>query len=66
MISLRKALVLLAHALVVWIVCGVTIGIGRTFMTMDATLAVHAVVAPTVSALVALFYVKRFNYTTPL
>jgi hypothetical protein len=66
MIALRKALVLLAHAFVVWIVCGATIGIGRTFLTLDATLAVHAVIAPAISALVALFYVKRFNYTPPL
>jgi hypothetical protein len=66
MISLRKAFVLLTHALVVWIVCGATIGIGRTVLTPDATLGVHAVVAPAVSALAAFFYAKRFNYTPPL
>ena len=37
---------LVLHAVAGWAICGTTIGIGRTFLAMGTTLAVHGVVAP--------------------
>ncbi len=42
------------------------IGVGRRFLSMDATLVVHAVGAPIGFALLSLLYFKRFACTTPL
>jgi hypothetical protein len=58
--------VVLLHALAGWAYCGILIGVGRRFLSMDATLAVHAVGAPIGFALLSLLYFKRFARTTPL
>jgi hypothetical protein len=42
------------------------IGVGRQFLSMEATLVVHAVGAPIGFALLSLLYFKRFACTTPL
>jgi hypothetical protein len=63
---LIKGSILLAHALVIWIACAATIIIGRAFTSPNVTLAIHAVVAPLISAIVSYGYFKRFNYSTPL
>ncbi|MRR52300.1 MAG: hypothetical protein EG825_15555 [Rhodocyclaceae bacterium] len=65
-ISLNKTLILLAHAFVVWALCGATIAIGRANIGMERTLVVHAVAAPLFAAAVSLFYYRKYNYTTPL
>ncbi len=62
----KKAGVLLAHALVGWAVCGAIIFIGRSVTTMQVTLIVHAIAVPIVFGLLALSYFRFFNYTTPL
>jgi hypothetical protein len=63
---LKKAGVLLGHALVGWAICGAIIGIGRSVTTMQATLIIHAIAVPIVFGLLALSYFRFFNYTAPL
>jgi C_GCAxxG_C_C family probable redox protein len=65
-LNFKKSIVVLFHAFVVWALCGSTIAIGRTFMTMNQTLLIHATLAPVFAALVSLFYYKKFYYTTPV
>lgn len=43
---LHGVVVLLLHALAGWAYCGMLIGVGQRFLSMDATLVVHAVGAP--------------------
>ena len=62
----KKIIIVLIHAFIVWALCGATIGIGRSFMTMDLTLVIHAIGAPIFAALVSLFYYEKFNFTTPI
>jgi len=64
--SLKKIIIVLSHAFIVWALCGATIAIGRSFMSMELTLIIHAIVAPIFAALVSLDYYKKFSYTTPL
>jgi hypothetical protein len=63
---LKKASVLLGHALAGWAICGAIIGIGRSVTTMQATLIIHAIAVPIVFGLLALSYFRFFNYTAPL
>jgi len=63
---MKKIIVILVHALVVWALCGATIAIGRSATTMQSTLIIHAILAPIFAALVSLFYYKKFHYTTPI
>jgi hypothetical protein len=64
--NLKKIIIVLSHAFIVWALCGATIAIGRSFMSMKLTLIIHAIVAPIFAALVSLDYYKKFSYTTPL
>lgn len=62
----KKLVILIIHASVVWVLCGVTMMIGPSVMSMEATLIAHAVGAPLFAALVSFVYFRRFGYTTPL
>lgn len=61
-----KGGIILLHALVGWMYCGALIGIGRQFMSLRATLVMHAIGAPLGFALLALLYFKKFAFTSPL
>jgi hypothetical protein len=62
----KKIIIVLIHAFIVWALCGATIGIGRSVMSMELTLIIHAIGAPIFATLVSLVYYKKFNYTNPL
>ncbi len=66
--NVRKILILFAHALVLWMLCGAVIGIGRAVTTQNVTLAIHLVAAPLFAASLSWLYFTRFNqsFTTPL
>ncbi len=48
------------HALVGWAICGATVAVGRQVVSMQATLWIHAVVAPAAFALLTRHHFKRF------
>jgi len=56
----------MAHALVGWMYCGALIVVGRQFMAMQATLAMHAIGAPVGYIFISLLYFKKFAFTSPL
>jgi hypothetical protein len=64
--NLKKIIIVLSHAFIVWALCVATIAIGRSFMSMELTLIIHAIAAPIFAALVSLDYYKKFYYTTPV
>lgn len=64
--EIKKALVVLAHALVVQALCWTTMGVGRAVTSMENTLIIHLIGAPIFAIVVSAFYFKKFNYTTPL
>ncbi len=63
---LKKASALLAHAVVGWAVCGAIIFIGRSLISVQATLIIHAIAVPIVFGLLSLSYFRFFHYTPPL
>jgi hypothetical protein len=62
----KTVLVLALHAFVIWLGCGLTVAIGRGILGLDATLLLHAVVAPALAVLVSLVYFSQFGVTSPL
>jgi hypothetical protein len=61
----RRWLELGTLGLVGWALCGATIAIGRRLISIQATLVVHAFVAPLVFGLLAWLYFRRFPRASP-
>lgn len=53
----KSQITLIAFALVGWLICGATIGIGRQVLSMQATLILHAILAP------AAFWALAWRYS---
>jgi len=64
--TVRGSFALVAHAVVIWLVCGLTVAIGRPLLGLQPTLWIHAMVAPSVAVLVSIFYFRRSAAATPL
>ena len=62
----KKALIILVFAFCVWAFCGALVEIGRQFMSMETTLAVHAIGAPIGAAFISWPYFRFFGYTRPI
>lgn len=58
--------IIAVHAVVLWILCGAIVMIGRQIWSMETTLIVHAIGAPVIAAAISLIYFNFFNYTSPL
>jgi hypothetical protein len=65
-LSLKKGLIVLAHAFIGWALCGATMGVGSAVTSVENALIIHAVLAPVFFAVVTLVYQKKFHYTSPL
>ena len=66
MVNAKKWGLLLAHALVVWAICGAIMFVGMATTTMPFTLTVPAIGAPIVSALMAYLYHRKYGDLPPL
>ena len=64
--QIKKLLIILAHGLVGWALCGAIMYVGMAVTSMEITLAAHAIGAPLVFWAVSSVYFKGFNYTTAL
>jgi hypothetical protein len=64
--NISKALVILAHAFLGWMLCAATMGLGMAATSLNNALIIHAILAPIFFAMVSLVYFRKFNYTTPL
>jgi len=62
----KQVMIILVHALVIWMVCGGIMYAGMSFTTMTWALIIHAVGAPLVATAVSLLYFNKFHYTAPL
>jgi hypothetical protein len=64
--QIKKVVIILAHGLVGWALCGAIIWIGMGVTSMENTLIIHAIGAPIIFGAIASIYFRAFNYTTPL
>jgi hypothetical protein len=62
---MKRRVILAIHGILGWAICGTTIGVGRQFMSMEATLLVHAAVAPLAFGLLSWHYFARFPGSPP-
>jgi hypothetical protein len=65
-LSLKKVLVLLAHAFAAWALCGAVMGLGMAMTTMEKALIIHAIAAPLIAIAVSSLYYRNFFFTSPL
>jgi hypothetical protein len=61
-----KAAIVVAFALVGWAICGAIMAVGPLFMSMQATLVVHAAGATLAFIGLSAIYFRRFAFTGPL
>lgn len=61
----KKFPIVLGFAVAVWALCGALVGVGRQYMSMDATLIAYAIGAPIGTALLSSIYFRNFGFTTP-
>ena len=64
--QIKKLMIILAHGVVGWALCGAIIWIGMAVTSMQNTLILHAIGAPIIFGAIASIYFRAFNYTTPL
>ncbi len=62
----RPLVIVLLHALIGWIGCAATIGIGMSLTTRENALLIHAVLAPVLFSLISLNYHKKYHHYSPL
>ena len=62
----KKVLITLAHAFIGWLLCGMIMGIGRKFTSVENALIIHAIGAPVVFSFLSIIYFRNFNYTSPI
>lgn len=60
---MKKTIIILAYAFVLWILCGVTMAAGRAVLGLKTALIVHAVAAPVWAGLISWNYFKKYHYT---
>jgi small-conductance mechanosensitive channel len=65
-LNMKKVLILLFHAFVVWGLCAAVMGIGMASTTLEKALIIHAIAAPIIVIAVSSLYYWKFYYTTPL
>jgi hypothetical protein len=63
---MRKVLILLGHAFVVWGLCAAVMGISMSSTTLERALIIHAAAAPLIAFTISSFYYWKFYYTQPL
>ncbi len=57
---MTRQLSVVVHGLVGWAICGATVVVGRQLISMQATLWIHAAVAPVAFALLTEHHFRRF------
>lgn len=65
-IKILRPVTLIIGAFIGWALCGAVMFVGMSFLPMQTTLILHAVLAPVFFFVISLIYFKKFNYTTPL
>jgi len=64
--KLKEIVIILVHALIGWVLCFATIGIGMAVTTLNNALIIHAIAAPIIFMIISMVYFRKYNYTSPL
>ena len=63
---MTKNLSLALHAVILWALCGATIGLGRALVGIETTLIIHALAAPVLAVLISFHYFRRYPEASAL
>jgi len=63
---LRQWLIITSFALLGWVLCAATMGIGMAAASLDTALIFHTVATPVFFATISTIYFNRYAYTCPL
>ncbi len=63
---MRRYISLVGHGLLGWAICGATVAVGRQIFSMNLTLWIHAVVAPTAFGILSRHHVKAYPGASPV
>jgi hypothetical protein len=61
----KKYLIIFIHMSIGWMLCGATIGIGRSITSMDNTIIIHVLAVPIFFSVISYIYFTKFHYTRP-
>ena len=61
-----KTLIIIIHAFIGWLFCGMIMAIGMRYTSIDNTLVFHAIGAPIIFGVISYIYFKKFGFTNPL
>lgn len=64
--KIKKSVVILIHAFIGWLLCGMAIDICKCVSSSKNALIAYAIIVSIIFAIISLIYFKKFNYTTPL
>lgn len=64
--TLKKTGIILGHAVMGWVLCGLIVAVGMSVTTPMNALIAHAILGPLVFAAISCIYFRHFGYTTPI
>jgi hypothetical protein len=64
--NFKSTRIIIIHALIGWILCAATMGIGTAITTIDNALYIHAILAPVFFIAVSFNYFRKYNSITPI
>jgi hypothetical protein len=63
---MKKTIITLLYALIIWALCGATISVGRSLTNMETVLIIHSIGAPVFAFIMSLLYYKQFHDASPV
>jgi hypothetical protein len=65
-LKVKTISIILIHAFVGWVFCGVTMGICMALTTIDNALDIHAALTPFFFFVVSMNYFRKYNHISPI
>ncbi len=63
---MKKLIITLGYALILWALCGATIAIGRSLTGMETVLIIHGIAAPVFASIISFIYFRHLRDTSPI
>ncbi|HEX7555598.1 MAG TPA: hypothetical protein VF338_03160 [Leptolinea sp.] len=61
----NNTVILLTFALIGWMLCAATMGIGMAMTSIEGALIIHAIAAPCFFTAISMVYFSRYKYLSP-
>jgi len=62
----KNTVILLIYALIGWMLCAATMGIGMAMTSIEGALIIHAIAAPFFFTAISMVYFSRHKYLSPI